>query len=279
MGETGTSPHSFRRPVALSRAVVRHALATDVPFMAAAIAYQAFISLLPLLFLLVVVTMTLGDAELTGRLLAITAGQLPADAQRVVREAVRNAAEQTGNSVVGVVVLGFGVFAVFNGFDKAFSKLYGVDRGDTLPNQLRDALVVFAALGAALLVMAASWRLSALVSRPPVGGLFQSVLLQSVLLAVGLVLAFYPMFYVFPELPLGWREVLPGVVVAAVGWTALQALFQLYARFVARSDAYGAVSGALLFATWLYFSGFVLLLGGALNAVLHGRGAGGDDGA
>ena len=268
MSETDTRPASLQRPIALGRAVVRHALAADVPFMAGAIAYQALVSLLPLLFLLVVVAAAVGDQSLTDRLIDIAAGQLPADARGLVREAIRNAVSETGNSIVGVAVLGFGAVAVFNGLDKAFTDLYGVDRGANLPDQLRDAGVVLAAFVASLLVIAAVWRASVLPGTLPVGGL-----LGPVALVVGLAVAFYPMFHVFPEVELGWREVLPGVVVAAVGWTVLQELFRLYVRFVVRSEAFGVVSGVLVLATWLYFSGFVLLIGGALNAVLHGHGA------
>ena len=267
MSEPGARPVSFRQPIALTRAVVRHALAADVPFMAGAIAYQAFVSLLPLLFLLVVVATTVGNAELTDQLLAITAGQLPADARDLIREAVRSAIDQTGNSIVGVVVLGFGAFAVFNGFDKAFTELYGVEeRGANLPDQLRDAALVLAAFGAATIAIAATWSAVLLPSDLPFGGV-----LRPVVLVIGLTVVFYPMFHVFPEVPLDWRQVLPGVVIAAVGWTALQAVFRLYVRFVARTDAFGVVSGVLLLATWLYFSGFIFLLGATLNAVLHGR--------
>lgn len=264
MNKSREQTASLREPVALSRAVVRHALANDVPFMAGAIAYQASVSLLPLLFLLVVVTATVGDAALTDRLLDITVGQLPADARSLVREAVKNAVKKTGNSIVGVVVLGFGAFAVFNGFDKAFTELYGVERGGTLPNQLRDAAVVLAALTVAVVAMATTWRMVVVPEWLPSHGV-----LEFVALAVGLGLAFYPMFYVFPELELSWREVLPGVVVAAVGWTALQAVFQFYVQFMTRSEAFGVVSGVLLLATWLYFSGFILLIGGTVNAVLY----------
>ena len=265
MSDTDSPPAS--RPVALVRAVVRHALENDVPFMAGAIAYQASVSLLPLLFLLVVIALAVGESNLAGRLLSITVGQFPADARGLVREAVRNAVTRTGNSIVGVAVLGFGAFAVFNGFDKAFTELYGTERGGTLPNQLRDAAVVLAALVGALLSIATTWRLLVIPASLPFSGLIRAGVLTA-----GLVVTFYPMFYVFPEVPLGWREVLPGVVVAAVGWTALQAAFRFYVRFVSRSEAFGVISGVLLLATWLYFSGFVLLLGGTLNAVLHGRG-------
>ncbi|MFB6164742.1 MAG: YihY/virulence factor BrkB family protein [Haloarculaceae archaeon] len=256
---------SYGRPLALGRVVLAHALATDVPFMAGAIAYQAFVSLLPLLFLLVVVATAIGGQRVTDHLLAITAEQLPRSAQGLVREAVRTAVANTGNSLVGVVVLGFGAVAVFSGLDKAFTDLYDVDRGTTLPNQLRDAGLVLGALALSTLAIAAAWTLVVLPVTLPLGGL-----LRPVALALGLIVAFYPAYHVFPEVPLGWREVLPGVALAAVGWTVLQALFRLYVRFVARSGAFGAVSGVLVLATWLYFSAVVVLVGGALNAVLHG---------
>lgn len=265
MSESGVRTPSFRHPLALGRAVVRHALAADVPFMAGAIAYQAFVSVMPLLFLLVVVTAAVSDENLTKRLLTITADQFPKDARSLVRKAVRNAVTQTGNSIVGVLVLGFGSFAVFNGLDKAFTDLYATERGGNLPNQLRDAFVVLAALGTAVIAITITWPAIAVFRNLPF-----ATIVQPVLLATGLFIAFYPMFYVFPEVSIGWREAVPGVVVTAIGWTALQALFRFYVEFVARSGAFGVVSSVLVLATWLYFSGFVLLIGATLNAVLHG---------
>ncbi|MFC7139623.1 YihY/virulence factor BrkB family protein [Halosimplex aquaticum] len=265
MGEHDSRSRSLDRPVELARTVVRHALATDVPFMAGAIAYQAFISLLPLLFLLVVLAATVGGTDVTSRLLTITVGRLPADARDLVRTAVRTAVSNRGNSIVGVAVLGFGSVAVFNGFDKAFTDLYGVERGATLPDQLRDAGVVLGALAVSLVAIAIAWQRVLLPARVPLSGV-----VGFVLLTVGLAVVLFPMYYVFPEVSLGWREVVPGVALAAVGWAALQALFQFYVRFVLQSEAFGVVSGVLLLATWLYFSGFVLLLGGALNAVVGG---------
>ena len=244
MSDTGVRDPSVRNPIALTRAVVRHARAADVPFMAGAIAYQAFVSLLPLLFLLVVAVTAVGGGDLTGYLLSITVGQLPADARGLVRDAVRNAVERTGNSVVGAAALGFGAFAVFNGFDKAFTELYGAERGGTFPDQLRDAAVVFVGLGGALIAIAATWWANVPPEWLPLYGLFRTVALT-----VGLVVTFYPMFYVFPEVDLGWREVLPGVVAAAVGLTGLQIAFRFYVRFVARSAAFGVISGVILLAT------------------------------
>jgi membrane protein len=81
--------------------------------------------------------------------------------------------------------------------------------------------------------------------------------------------AFFPIYYVFPDVDVTAWEILPGVVVAAVGWALLQGLFQIY---VAHSTAGGTdiVTGIMLLLTWLYFTGVVLLLGAVINAVRGG---------
>jgi len=92
-----------------------------------------------------------------------------------------------------------------------------------------------------------------------------------VFLIVALTLAFLPMYYVFPDVSLSVREVLPGTVLAAVGWTALQAGFQLYVEFSATNQLYGTIGGIILLLTWLYLGAALVLIGGAVNVVLSGR--------
>lgn len=92
-----------------------------------------------------------------------------------------------------------------------------------------------------------------------------------VLLVVGLSVSLFPIYYVFPDLDLSVREVVPGVLIAAVGWAALQSLFQFYVLLFDKQEVYGVIGGVLLLLTWLYLSGFLLLVGGVVNAVLAGR--------
>ena len=99
---------------------------------------------------------------------------------------------------------------------------------------------------------------------------FLGVLLPLVL-AVGLVVAFFPMYYVFPDVAVSPREVLPGVVVAAVGWALLQGLFQIYVAVSTNGGSTDFVTGIMLLLTWLYFSGVVMLLGAVVNAILGGH--------
>jgi len=63
----------------------------------------------------------------------------------------------------------------------------------------------------------------------------------------------------------------PGVIVAAIGWAALQALFQIYVAISSSSESAGPIGAILLLLTWLYFGGLILLVGGVVNAT-HGLG-------
>ncbi|MFC7196974.1 YhjD/YihY/BrkB family envelope integrity protein [Halosimplex aquaticum] len=82
---------------------------------------------------------------------------------------------------------------------------------------------------------------------------------------------FLPLFYLFPDEDVSVSEVVPGTVFAAAGWTVLEYLFRYYVAVAGVGERYGVVGTIVLLVTWLYFSGFVILIGGALNAVLGGR--------
>lgn len=44
-----------------------------------------------------------------------------------------------------------------------------------------------------------------------------------------------------------------------------------YVLLFDKQEVYGVIGGVLLLLTWLYFSGFLLLVGGVVNAALAGR--------
>jgi len=233
----------------------------QVPFMAAAIAYHAFISLAPMLLLLFLLFATVGvGAENSAIGAAI--GWLPGPIADTVTALSRGGTDGAGASLIGLVVLLWGTLKIFRGLDTAFSEIYESDGTNSLPATLRDALVVFVALAVALVAMVgSSVVLGGLAGRLPF-----TERLTPLALLVGLAVAFYPIYYVFPDVDVSARDVLPGVLVAAVGWGALQGLFQVYLG-VADPSAGSVFGGVIVVVTYLYFSALVLLLGAVVNAV------------
>jgi membrane protein len=255
-----------RGAVPFAKSVVSGIGEKNVTFMAAGIAYQAFISLIPLLVLVFFLVAFVGDAALARQVSSITEGVLPESGRVVLEEGIEGDTGSVGTSLIGLVVLLWGSLKIFRGLDTAFSEIYATTADNSIVDQFRDGVVVFGTIGVALVAAAVTTVAFAVFPSIPFLGL-----LNPLLLVVGLTIAFLPMYYFFPDVDVSVREVLPGVVVAAVGWAALQALFQVYVALSSGSDAAGPVGAILLLLTWLYFGGLILLVGAVVNATRSGH--------
>ncbi|MGQ3329141.1 YihY/virulence factor BrkB family protein [Halorubrum sp. FL23] len=260
-----------------ARSVVDTALDRQVTFLAAAIAYYAFVSLIPALLLLVVVASAVFGEAIAAELVAVTGEFLTPAGEEAVGTAVSSAGGRTGASVLGVAVLLWSTLKVFRGLDTAFVTLYGVEGSPDFLKQVTDAASVVFGVGVGIAVMVAVGAFVAAADTVPIVET-ASVLALPAFLAV----VFLPMYYLLPQPAIGIREALPGAVFAAVGWTLLQAGFQVYAASAGQYQVYGVIGGILLLVTWLYLAAVVVVIGGVVNVVLAGRGdriAARDDGA
>lgn len=239
---------------------------SEVPFMAGSVAYSAFVSLLPLVLLGLLVGSALGGERLSDYVLGVAGAYLTTAGRQLVTDAITRAAGQTELSVFTAVVLVWGVLKVFRSLDTAFSTLYGSRRDDGLIDRFRDAVIVLGALGVALAALVAAGAALALFPDVP-----YLRVLNPLLLTVGLTVALLPVFYVFPDVDVSVGEVLPGTVIAAVGWTALEALFGVYVAVASTAELYGSIGAVVLLITFLYFGALVLLAGAVANVVLAGR--------
>ena len=249
-----------------ARRVVDVAIDRQVTFLAAAIAYYAFVSLIPALLLLVVVATAVFGETIAGELVAAAGGFLTPAGEEAVAGAIGSAGGRTGASVLGVAVLLWSTLKVFRGLDTAFAELYGVKEPPDFVKQLTDAGSVVLGVGVGVGVMVVVGAFVAAADAVPAVEAV-SILALPAFLAV----AFLPMYYLLPQPRIGLREALPGAAVAAVGWTLLQAGFQLYAASAGQYQVYGVIGGVLLLVTWLYLAAVVVVVGGVVNVVLAGR--------
>ena len=234
----------------------------NVTFMAAGIAYNAFISLVPLLLLLILLLSVVGGG-FEDRIVELARGSLPGPIADVITGVFQGGTATPGLSIVGLVTLVWGTLKIFRGLDTAFSEIYETEESNSFVDQVKDGVVVLVAILVAIVATVGATAVFARFSGaiPFVG------LLTTLALVVGLAIAFLPIYYRFPDTDVDWPSVLPGVAFAAVGWAVLQGLFQVYLRFTGggTGDFFG---GVIVVITWLYFSGLVLLLGAVINAVL-----------
>jgi len=251
-------------PVGVVRAVADAVQRTDATFVAASLAYYAFVSLIPLLALVVVVATVVGGEALSGEVIALVGDLLTPAAQEGLLDAFRGDTGRSGVTVVGVVLTTWGALKLFRGLDRAFGKVYGTTPGGIVA-QLQDAVLVLVSVGAGVAGVVVVGGVVAFLPLP--GARFVAPL--SLLFA--LVAAFFPLYYVFPDADVTARQALPGTVFAAVCWTLLGVGFGIYATVAGSSAVYGLLGGILLLVTWFYLGGVVLLVGAVLNAVLAGR--------
>ncbi|NHN48322.1 YihY/virulence factor BrkB family protein [Halostella sp. JP-L12] len=249
-----------------ARSVIDLARDRNLTYLAAGIAYYAFVSIIPIVLLAVAVASFVGGQALAERVVSMLSQQLSSAGQDIVTQALTATSGRAGASIVGFVALTWSALKLFRGLDQAFDEVYADEMEASLLDQVKDALVVVVGIALAVgLVVAVGAALSILNLQIP----FINVLGTVVLVAV-LTLAFLPIYYVLPPVEVSVKEVLPGTVVAAVGWVLLQIGFRIYAANAGSYQAYGVIGAVLLFVTWLYFGSIVILLGAAVNAVRRG---------
>lgn len=231
--------------------------------MAGSLAYHAFVSLLPLLLLVMAVVSATGDQQLEDAFLQVISAAVTPGAGDVLVTELQNTSSEV--SILGAVVLVWGALRIFRSLDTAFSDIYETPRENTFVDQLVDGLVVLVSFAVVLLITAT------LESMLSVGvGTSAGWVGQRLLLVLGIGLALAPMYYLFPdESNMAVLEVLPGVGFTAVGLVAFESLFRLYLEY--SSAGGGTVGNIIVVVTWLYFCGLVVLVGAAINAVLSNR--------
>ena len=256
-------PARLEATTATLRAVVALAMDRNLTYLAAGLAFYAFVSLIPLILFTVAVASFVGGDALAGRVMGMLSQQLSSAGQSGVTQELTKTTGRGPASVVGFLGLAWSALKLFRGLDQAFDELYPGDIESSLLEQVRNGLVVMVGIALAIgLVVAVGVALSFLPLEFPFINVFVSLLL-----AIVLGLAFLPLYYVLPPVDVPIREVLPGAAVAAGGWVLLQIGFRAYAANASRFGAYGMIGAVLLFITWLYFASIVILLGGAVNAV------------
>ncbi len=241
----------------------------NLTYLAAGIAYYAFVSIIPIMLLAVAIASFVGGDAMADRVADMLSQQLSPSGQDLIREALANTAGRGAASVVGFLTLTWSSLRLFRGIDQAFDEVYMNTVDTSLLEQIRNALVVVLGIALAIaLVVVSAIALSVLPVELPFVDLFGTVVLLAVLVA-----AFLPIYYVLPPFEVTLREAIPGAVFAAVGWVFLQIGFRIYAINASRYAAYGVIGAALLFVTWLYFASIVVLVGAAINAVRRKMGA------
>ena len=236
----------------------------DVSTAAAGVAYYAFNTLLPLL-VLAVLAVSLSEysaaaVDVFGELGGIEPANL-----RVVATSVQESEGVGRLAALAVVVATWSTLQMGRAIAGVFATIYGEADHSRL-GRVADVVLVFLTWVVALALVVVLGIVVAYVT-PGENGVGA---LWPLLLFAGLLVAFVPMYLVFPE-DVTLLESLPGATLAAAAWTVSGGVFRVYARSATSVEFYGVVGVLLLLLTWLYLGSYALLAGAATNAVLADR--------
>ena len=233
----------------------------------ALIAYYGFFSLFPLL--LVFVTLLgfalQGDPSAQESVLHSTLSQFPIIGTQLQSNvhSLKGSFVALAIGVVGSLIAGLGVTGATQ---NAFNKVWQVPvrrRFGFLAWRLRG-LGMLAVLGVLSIVSTAAAGLAT----SQTAGAVTVIVGVLIALAANLVL-FFTVFRLLTSEAIATRDLIPGVIVAAVLWQILQHIGGLYVDHVVRhaKDTSGLFAFVLGLLTWLYLGGQVTVLAAEVNVV------------
>lgn len=246
------------------------------PYLAALITYYGFLSLFPLLLLLVTILGFVldGDPRLQSQLIDSVLVQFPVIGSQL-REDVHSL---TGNGMglaVGLIGTLYGCLGAAGATQNAFNRAWAVPR-NRRPNPITArlrSLLLLPVLGAGVLVTTA---LAGLTTGADAYGadlgsaLRVAALLLAMLTNVGL---FVLAFRVLTATDVRTRDLLIGAVVAGAGWQVVQILGTYLVTHALRGagEAYGVFGLVLGLMAWIYLLALVTVLAAEINVVAERR--------
>ena len=254
----------------ISRRAISGFLAHEALQSAGSMAYFAVLSIFHFLVLGVVVgSYVIGEGEARQFVVDNVSAGSPIDAE-TVGGIIDSVIESRGAmSIISLGFLTWSALGIFSALSTGISRVF-----ENAPKRpfIQDKLVglllmaLTGVLAVASLVIGIVTGIlqeaaAGLVADLPGGG--TAIWLIGLLAPLVLIfLAFWVIYKVVPNRPVGWREVLPGAIVAALLWTVLRFGFTWYATSVANYEsAFGPISTGITLLVFLYFASVIVLLG------------------
>ncbi len=269
-----------RRRVIHALAEVMELMVSDrVSLSAAGCAFYATLALFPALTMLVFIYGLVFDPHTVEPQLRNLRTLLPPPAYVLIEARVHALVSRPGASlrlglIVSAAVTYWSASTGTKSLLSALNLAYGeVERRGVLGFQLAGLGMTLAAILAAVL------GLGVLVGLPTVIGFLGLSAYQETLARAGglgglllFVLVALLLLYRFgpSRAPEARHVVVPGAIVAALGWVVASVLFSIYVTRVGRLDVtYGPLAAVVGVMMWFYVSAYVVLLGAELNAALE----------
>ncbi len=252
---------------------------------AAGLTYYSLLSLFPALLFAVAVLGTFGQQGLiTDAANYLRDAGAPPDVVDAVTGALRSAQDKRGTAI-GALVLGlatslWGASGAFGAAGRALNVIWRVDEGrGFVRKKLTDLGATLTVLVLLLLTLVLVFLGGSLAS-----DVFGAIGLGDTAASIwkivrwpaavcSMMVLYAVLYYAAPNVEVRrFQLITPGAVFGVVTWIVASVGFFVYvSNFSSYGATYGAFAGAVILLVWLWLSGFVMLLGAELNAVIDLR--------
>jgi membrane protein len=254
-----------RRGLAFVAAVIKKFSDDQAGQLAALISYYAFVSIFPLLLVMVTVLgfVLQGNPAEQQRILNGTLGQFPILSDQLKLHSLKGSSFALVIGIVGALLAGLGVT---NTTQSAFNRIWDV------PFKHRPNFLFARLRGLGMLAILGTLSILSAVAAGFVGTASHgaTAVVAGVVVAFVLNLAvFMTAFKLLTAADVDWRELLPGVVVAAVFWQLLQHLggYYLDHELKRTGPLYGVFALVLGLLAWLYLGAQLTIFAAEINVV------------
>ena len=258
------------------RRLLRRLQKMEIPSHAADASFFIVLSLFPMLVLVLsILRYTSLDPW---DLMDLLDGYIPAALTEAARKLVIQTYAHTGAGVVSLSALGAlwsasrGIHGILQGLNAVYDA--PEDRG-WLHRRTISVFYTFAFLIVLLLSLALNvFGRQILDMLPKNGGIWaflsEIIPFRFVLTLLLQTALFDAMYAVLPNRPMGFRENIPGAVLASLGWMIFSRLFSIYVEnFASLSNIYGSVYAVALSMLWLYCCLSLIFYCAAFNQYLE----------
>lgn len=265
-------------PALLARAA-KDAMADDVPMLASALAFNAFLAIPASLLLVVGLFSLVAEPTLIEDLMEKLGTVVPAEAVTLVEDSLLQLERQPSAGVV-MTIVGL-ILALWTTTGAMTTLMTAVNRAHELDDSRRFirkravALVLVLVLGFAILLVGGllvlgphlrGWIGGAVGAEGLVGWIWWTV--EWPILLAALFAAFSAVYALATDHSnRRWRLFSPGAAVAVVLWLVVSAAFGIYAaNFGTYNKTWGSLSAAIVTLVWLWLSALALLYGAEVDA-------------
>ncbi|MDG0844273.1 YihY/virulence factor BrkB family protein [Staphylococcus equorum] len=251
----------------------------DASGLSAQLSYYFMLSLFPMLLFLLSIVPVVGVKQSTIR--DMIKENVPPDYAGQVSSIIGDIMGNASGSILSVgLILALwsasnGMTAIMNSFNVAYDV---EDSRNFVVSKLLSVLFTLAmiiVLPIALVLPTFGEQIGSLLFGPL--GLGDQIkwifnLVRVVLPLIIIFIAFMVLYTLAPNVKIKMKSVIPGAIFATIVFLGGSFLFGIYiSNFANYSKTYGSIAGIIILMLWLYITGFIIIIGAEINAIIHQR--------